>query len=152
MRTEKKFQLVHNWIFISVWNECRNGYFKKPVEINKGSVEETLMHNSHHSSKLELSYSVALCSVYLFKNYLSQFLNHWESVEIVFLQWGTHFLPCKNQNKSLTLSSEWESSNFAVCWYINVSSTRPPLTTYPYTHFPNSKWRYHSQIHDRYKT
>ena len=36
MRTEKKFQLVHNWIFIPVWNECRNVYFKKPVEINKG--------------------------------------------------------------------------------------------------------------------
>ena len=31
--TEKKIQLVHNWIFIPVWNECRNGYFKKPVEI-----------------------------------------------------------------------------------------------------------------------
>ena len=37
MRTEKKFQLVHNWIFIPVWNECRNGYFKKPVEINRGN-------------------------------------------------------------------------------------------------------------------
>ena len=36
MRTEIKFQLVYNWIFIPVWNECRNGYFKKPVEINRG--------------------------------------------------------------------------------------------------------------------
>ena len=36
MRTDKKIQLVHNWIFIPVWNECRSGYFKKPVEINKG--------------------------------------------------------------------------------------------------------------------
>ena len=34
--TEKKFQLVHNWIFIPVWNDCQNGYFKKPVEINRG--------------------------------------------------------------------------------------------------------------------
>ena len=34
--TEKKFQLVYNWIFIPVWNECRNGYFKKSVEINRG--------------------------------------------------------------------------------------------------------------------
>ena len=32
----KKNQLVYNWIFIPVWNECRNGYFKKPVEINRG--------------------------------------------------------------------------------------------------------------------
>ena len=38
MRTEKKFQLVHNWIFIPVWNDCQNGYFKKPVEINRGKV------------------------------------------------------------------------------------------------------------------
>ena len=34
IRTEKKNQLVYNWIFIPVWNECRNGYFKKSVEIN----------------------------------------------------------------------------------------------------------------------
>ena len=34
--TEKKIQLVYKWIFIPVWNECRNGYFKKPVEINRG--------------------------------------------------------------------------------------------------------------------
>ena len=26
------FQLAYNWIFIPVWNECRNGYFKIPVE------------------------------------------------------------------------------------------------------------------------
>ena len=32
----KKIQLVHNWIFIPVWNECWNGNFKKPVEINRG--------------------------------------------------------------------------------------------------------------------
>ena len=38
MITEKKFQLVYNWIFIPVWNECRNGYFKKWVEFNRGSV------------------------------------------------------------------------------------------------------------------
>ena len=38
MITEKKFQLVYNWIFIPVWNECQNGYFKKQVEINRGWV------------------------------------------------------------------------------------------------------------------
>ena len=32
----KKNQLVHNWIFIPVQNECRNGNLKKPVEINRG--------------------------------------------------------------------------------------------------------------------
>ena len=30
------FQFVYNWIFIPVWKECRNGYFKKSVEINRG--------------------------------------------------------------------------------------------------------------------
>ena len=34
---KKKNQLVYNWIFIPVWNKCRNGYFKKSVEINRGS-------------------------------------------------------------------------------------------------------------------
>ena len=29
-------QTLYNWIFIPVWNECWNGYFKKPVEINRG--------------------------------------------------------------------------------------------------------------------
>ena len=38
VRTEIKFQLVYNWIFIPVWNECRNEYFKKPVEINMGFI------------------------------------------------------------------------------------------------------------------
>ena len=44
LRTENKFQwalykkihLVYNWNFFSVWNECKNGYFKKSVEINRG--------------------------------------------------------------------------------------------------------------------
>ena len=36
LELKKKFQLVYNWIFILVWNECRNGNFKKPVEINRG--------------------------------------------------------------------------------------------------------------------
>ena len=36
MNTEKKIQLVYNWNFIPVWNNCRNGYFKKSVEINRG--------------------------------------------------------------------------------------------------------------------
>ena len=35
---EKKIQLVLKLIFISVWNKCPNGYFKKPVQINKGYV------------------------------------------------------------------------------------------------------------------
>ena len=30
--TGKKFQLVLKSIFISVWNKCPNGYFKKPVQ------------------------------------------------------------------------------------------------------------------------
>ena len=34
--TGKKFQLVLKSIFISVWNKCPNGYFKKPVQINRG--------------------------------------------------------------------------------------------------------------------
>ena len=36
--TGKKFQLVLKSIFISVWNKCPNGYFKKPVQINRGVV------------------------------------------------------------------------------------------------------------------
>ena len=39
--TEKKIQLVYNWNFFSVLTEffffSSNGYFKKPVEINRGS-------------------------------------------------------------------------------------------------------------------
>ena len=46
VRTEKKIQLVYNWIFIPVWNECWNGNFKKPVEINRGLVSN----NSNNSS------------------------------------------------------------------------------------------------------
>ena len=36
--TGKKFQLVLKSNFISVWNKCPNGYFKKPVQINRGTV------------------------------------------------------------------------------------------------------------------
>ena len=61
MRTEKKNQLVYNWIFIPVWNECGNGYFKKKtVEINRGLVLFTLwsyiihMYKVDKYSKLEL--------------------------------------------------------------------------------------------------
>ena len=34
--TEIFFQLVLNSIFIPVWNNCPNGFFKKPVQINRG--------------------------------------------------------------------------------------------------------------------
>ena len=37
VRTGKKIQLLLKSIFISVWNKCPNGYFKKPVQINRGS-------------------------------------------------------------------------------------------------------------------
>ena len=56
VRTEKKnqlvhteifFQLVYNWIFIPVWSKWQNGYFKKPVEINRGKGFFTIYESQH---------------------------------------------------------------------------------------------------------
>ena len=64
---------------------------------------------SHHAANLNFLF-LSLC-VYLFKNCPSQFLSHWESAEPVFCSDELIGLPCKNKNKSLTLSYLVGNSN-----------------------------------------
>ena len=71
--------------------------------------EEILKYNSKGVSVVE-----TLC-VYILKNCHFQFLSHVVSAELVFCSEELIFLPYKNQNKSLTLSSRQENSNFSVC-------------------------------------
>ena len=65
---------------------------------------------SHHTANLKFLF-LSLC-VYLFKNCPFQFLSHWESADPVFCS----SLPCKNQNKSLTLSYLVGKFKFPVRW------------------------------------
>ena len=73
-----------------------------------------------------LSFPVALC-LYLFKNGPSQFSSHWESAEPVFCSEELSSLPCKNQNKSLTLSYYVGKFKFAVFWRQVFYRNWPPL-------------------------
>ena len=83
--------------------------------------------SSHHTANMNFIF-MSLC-VYLFKNFPSQFLSYWESAEPMFFSEELSSLPCKNQNKRLTLSYLVEKFKSCVCWefYISVSSTGPPL-------------------------
>ena len=69
------------------------------------------VHCSHHTANFLF---LSLC-VYLFKNCPSKFLSHWESAETVFCREELGSLPCKNQNKSLTLGYLVGKFKFAVC-------------------------------------
>ena len=82
---------------------------------------------SHHTSNLNFVF-LSFC-VYLFKNCPSHFLSHWESSVPVFSSKEHSSLPCKNRNKSLTLSYSVGNFEFPVWieFYISVSSTGPPL-------------------------
>ena len=53
------------------------------VQLSKGGlVKKTIMYNSEHTAKFEISLPVTLCLP--LKNCRSQFLSHWESGELVF--------------------------------------------------------------------
>ena len=60
---------------------------------------------------------LSLC-VNIFKDSPSQFLSHWELAEQVFCSEELSFLPYKNQNKSLTLSSL--SGKIKICLMVRI--------------------------------
>ena len=70
-----------------------------PTEKDKGvSVKETFVYISQQAKKFKFKFSY-----------------QWESDKLLFCSEELSFLIYKNQNKSLTLSSGRENSNFAVC-------------------------------------
>ena len=79
-----------------------------------GLVKETLKHNAQHTAKFEFSFPVTLCLP--FSELSSSVLESVGVSRAIVLQQGTLFSSLqKPRKKSLTLSSGWENSNFAVC-------------------------------------
>ena len=68
---------------------------------------------SHHTANLNCL--LLLFCVYLFKNCPLKFFSHQESAEPVFCSKELSSHPCKNQNKSLTLSYLLGKFKFTVC-------------------------------------
>ena len=97
-----------------------------------GLVEKTIMYNSVHTAKFEISLPVTLCLP--LKNCRSQFLSHWESGEPVFYSvkvWSfVHFDVC------------WELQGVKVnsgnIWVQNLGGTKRYLRRKPY--YSALKW------------
>ena len=85
---------IHSQMWIRLWSftswYLKVAQWKKPFCIC-----------SHHTANLNFLF-LPLC-VYLFNSCPSQFLSNLESAEPMFCSEELSSLPCKNQNKSLTL-------------------------------------------------
>ena len=102
--------------------------FLQDREIKVARWKKLLCINSHHTANLNFLFLSLY--VYLFKNYPSQFLSHWELAESVFFCEELSCLPYKNQTKAWLSVLWWENSNllYGENLYLRVSSTEPPLS------------------------
>ena len=87
---------------------------------------ETQMYNSEQSAESceNLNFFFLSPFVYLFKNWSSQFLSHWESAESLFCSEELGSLPFKNQNKAWFSVLGGKAQIFtSFCWMFRIIHT-----------------------------